>query len=180
MRMAGQRIHRPIHGRCQDPAKAGIKTEEPGASNGDRKNRAQRGLHFRSRNRRLVAAELQRFTRCSPGLSAFEPVTQLAFTRQAGVALDQVTPIEVRFEPVGCETHVTAEHRGWESLPQDHIARMVSDTVFSQPIANIDKRSGLASSGGAWCRHTYCPLAQLAGGLGFEPRLAESESAAWL
>ena len=170
MRMAGQRIHRPNHRRCQDPAKAGIKTEEPGASNGDRKNRAQRGLHFRSRNRRLVAAELQRFTRCSPDLSAFEPVTQ------AGVALDQVTPIEVRFEPVGCETHVTAEHRGWESLPQDHIARMVSDTVFSQPIANIDKRSGLASSGGAWCRHTYCPLAQLAGGLGFEPRLAESES----
>lgn len=36
------------------------------------------------------------------------------------------TEVEVRFEPVGDEaneTRVTVEHRGWESVPEAHVAR---------------------------------------------------------
>jgi uncharacterized protein YndB with AHSA1/START domain len=93
---------------------------------------------------------LFRFTRASPGAMAFEaglggrltetppggdpfeigritvwePGVRLAFTwRQASFAPDQITTVEVRFEPVGSETRVTVEHRGWDSVPPDHIAR---------------------------------------------------------
>jgi len=49
---------------------------------------------------------------------------RLAFTwRQAGFAPDQITHVEVRFEAVGEETRVTVEHRGWDTIPQDHVAR---------------------------------------------------------
>jgi uncharacterized protein YndB with AHSA1/START domain len=36
---------------------------------------------------------------------------------------DQVTEVEVRFEPEGDRTRVTLEHRGWDALPPDHPAR---------------------------------------------------------
>lgn len=36
---------------------------------------------------------------------------------------DQATEVEVRFEAVGAETRVTVEHRGWDSIPQNHVAR---------------------------------------------------------
>ena len=36
---------------------------------------------------------------------------------------DQTTDVEVRFEAVGNETRVTVEHRGWDSIPQQHVAR---------------------------------------------------------
>jgi hypothetical protein len=29
----------------------------------------------------------------------------------------------VRFEAVGEQTRVTVEHRGWDEIPQDHVAR---------------------------------------------------------
>jgi hypothetical protein len=29
----------------------------------------------------------------------------------------------VRFEAVGDQTRVTVEHRGWDAIPQDHVAR---------------------------------------------------------
>jgi len=49
---------------------------------------------------------------------------RLAFTwRQAAFAEGQMTHVDVRFEPVGEETRVTIEHRGWESVPQEHVAR---------------------------------------------------------
>jgi hypothetical protein len=35
----------------------------------------------------------------------------------------QDTEVEVRFEPVGDETRVTVEHRGWDGVPQGNIAR---------------------------------------------------------
>ena len=45
------------------------------------------------------------------------PPAAAAFNaRQIGAAAD-------RFEPVGAETRVTVEHRGWDSVPQDHLAR---------------------------------------------------------
>ena len=43
--------------------------------------------------------------------------------RQASFGPDHATEVEVRFEPVGAETRVTVEHRGWDSVPQAHIAR---------------------------------------------------------
>jgi hypothetical protein len=43
--------------------------------------------------------------------------------RQATFAPDQDTEVEVRFEAVGEETRVTVEHRGWDSVPDAHVAR---------------------------------------------------------
>lgn len=43
--------------------------------------------------------------------------------RQATFGPGHATEVEVRFEPVGAETRVTVEHRGWSSVPQDHVAR---------------------------------------------------------
>ena len=55
---------------------------------------------------------------------AWLPGERLAFTwRQATFAPDQITHVEVRFEPAGDETRVTVEHRGWDAIPQDHVAR---------------------------------------------------------
>jgi len=49
---------------------------------------------------------------------------RLAFGwRQATFTKDQNTEVEVRFEAVGEETRVTVEHRGWDSVPQEHVAR---------------------------------------------------------
>lgn len=33
------------------------------------------------------------------------------------------TEVEVRFEAVGDETRVSVEHRGWQQVPQEHVAR---------------------------------------------------------
>ena len=43
--------------------------------------------------------------------------------RPAGVPEDQATEVEVTFETVGEETRVSVEHRGWDAVPQDHMAR---------------------------------------------------------
>ena len=55
---------------------------------------------------------------------AWEPGVKLAFTwRQASFSPDQLTHVIVRFEPIGEETRVTVEHSGWDTVPQDHVAR---------------------------------------------------------
>jgi uncharacterized protein YndB with AHSA1/START domain len=57
-------------------------------------------------------------------ITAWRPGERLAFTwRQATFGPDQVTTVEVRFEPIADETRVTVEHRGWDTIPQDHVAR---------------------------------------------------------
>jgi uncharacterized protein YndB with AHSA1/START domain len=57
-------------------------------------------------------------------VTAWAPGERLAFTwRQAIFAADQQTHVEVRFEAVGEETRVTVEHRGWDTIPQEHAAR---------------------------------------------------------
>ncbi len=57
-------------------------------------------------------------------VSVWAPGEHLAFTwRQATFAADQLTHVSVRFEPVGDETRVTVEHRGWDTIPQEHVAR---------------------------------------------------------
>lgn len=43
--------------------------------------------------------------------------------RQATFAPGMDTEVEVRFESVGDETRVTVEHRGWDSVPIEHVAR---------------------------------------------------------
>ena len=53
--------------------------------------------------------------------------------RQATFAPGQDTEVEVRFEPVGAETRVTVEHRGWDSVPLAHVVRHgFPPTVFLQ------------------------------------------------
>jgi uncharacterized protein YndB with AHSA1/START domain len=49
---------------------------------------------------------------------------RLAFTwRQATFTSDQITSVEVTFQAVGEDTRVTVTHRGWDEIPQDHVAR---------------------------------------------------------
>lgn len=57
-------------------------------------------------------------------IRAWEPPSRLVFGwRQATFAPEQDTEVEVRFEPVGEETRVVVEHRGWDSVPAAHVAR---------------------------------------------------------
>ena len=65
-------------------------------------------------------------------IRVWEPGRRLVFGwRQATFAPGQDTEVEVRFEPVGEETRVTVEHRGWDSVPQDHVARHgFPDSIF--------------------------------------------------
>jgi len=67
-------------------------------------------------------------------ITVWDPGVRLAFTwRQASFAPEQMTEVEVRFEPVGSETRVTVEHRGWETIPQEHVARHTfPDAIFLQ------------------------------------------------
>lgn len=43
--------------------------------------------------------------------------------RQASFAPGMDTEVEVRFEPVEAGTRVTVEHRGWDSVPAENVAR---------------------------------------------------------
>lgn len=57
-------------------------------------------------------------------VSAWAPGEKLAFSwRQATFTPEQATYVTVLFEPVGDETRVTVEHRGWDTIPQEHVAR---------------------------------------------------------
>jgi uncharacterized protein YndB with AHSA1/START domain len=65
-------------------------------------------------------------------ITAWEPGVRVAFTwRQETFGPDQLTHVEVRFEPAGNETRVKVEHYGWETIPPEHIARHhFPDAVF--------------------------------------------------
>jgi Activator of Hsp90 ATPase homolog 1-like protein len=65
-------------------------------------------------------------------ITAWEPGAKLGFTwRQASFSPDQLTHVEVRFEAIGEETRVTVDHRGWDTVPQDHVARHhFPDAIF--------------------------------------------------
>jgi uncharacterized protein YndB with AHSA1/START domain len=55
---------------------------------------------------------------------AWEPPHRLMFAwRQANFPVDLHTEVEVRFEPVGEETRVSVEHRGFDRVPADSAAR---------------------------------------------------------
>jgi uncharacterized protein YndB with AHSA1/START domain len=65
-------------------------------------------------------------------ITVWEPGVRFAFTwRQESFTAGQLTHVEVRFEPVGDETRVTVEHRGWDTIPPEHVARHgFPDNVF--------------------------------------------------
>ena len=53
--------------------------------------------------------------------------------RQATFSPEQHTEVEITFEPVGEETRVTVQHRGWDSVPQTHVAKhMMPATLFDR------------------------------------------------
>lgn len=100
-------------------------------------------FHFSARSPGVLAFEPRlggRFTETLAGgevfeigrITAWEPGARLAFTwRQASFAADQATQVEVRFEPVDAETRVTVEHRGWDTVPPEHVARHgFPDAIF--------------------------------------------------
>lgn len=43
--------------------------------------------------------------------------------RQASFARNEETEVEIRFEAVGDETRIIVEHRGWDLIPREHVAR---------------------------------------------------------
>jgi uncharacterized protein YndB with AHSA1/START domain len=64
-------------------------------------------------------------------VSVWDPPQRLVVSwRQASFAPDQATEVEVRFEPVGAETRVTVEHRGWDQVPAGHVARHGMATAY--------------------------------------------------
>ena len=57
-------------------------------------------------------------------ISVWEPGRRLVFQwRQATFRTDQSTEVEVQFEPVDAETRISIEHRAWDAIPQEHVAR---------------------------------------------------------
>ncbi|MCA9679454.1 MAG: SRPBCC domain-containing protein, partial [Myxococcales bacterium] len=57
-------------------------------------------------------------------VTAWEPPTRLAFTwRNTNFAPDEVTWVEIGFEPVATGTRVVVVHRGWAALRPDHPTR---------------------------------------------------------
>lgn len=57
-------------------------------------------------------------------ISVWEPGKRLVFAwRQASFSPEQSTEVEVLFEAVGEETRVSVEHRAWDTIPQEHVAR---------------------------------------------------------
>jgi len=104
--------------------------------------RANALFRFTPRASGVVAFETGlggRFTETSPDgqvfeigrITVWEPGIRLAFTwRQASFAPEQVTEVEVRFEPVGNQTRVTVEHRGWDTIPSSMWGGILSPTRY--------------------------------------------------
>lgn len=57
-------------------------------------------------------------------ISIWLPGERLAFGwRLPSFSAEQTTEVDVRFDPMGDETRITVEHRGWDAIPQTHVAR---------------------------------------------------------
>jgi uncharacterized protein YndB with AHSA1/START domain len=69
----------------------------------------------------------------------WDPPQRLIFSwRQASFPVDLHTEVEVRFEPVGEETRVSVEHRGFDRVPAPSAARHgMPDEVLLQRLAEF-------------------------------------------
>lgn len=64
-------------------------------------------------------------------IRAWEPPARLVFSwRQANFPPDLHTEVEVRFEPVGEETRVSVEHRGFDQVPEGAARHGFPDQVL--------------------------------------------------
>ena len=63
--------------------------------------------------------------------------------RMANFGPDHATEVDVRFEAVGTETRVSVEHRGWDTVPQDHLARHGFPLQFTNQRQGEQWRAGL-------------------------------------
>jgi hypothetical protein len=77
--------------------------------------------------------------------------------RQATFGPGHATEVEVKFEPVGAETRVTVEHRGWDSVPQDHVARHGFPLPLFQQYQGAQWRAGLGALAQQTARQTPPP-----------------------
>ncbi|MDE2488859.1 MAG: SRPBCC domain-containing protein [Alphaproteobacteria bacterium] len=70
-------------------------------------------------------------------ITAWDPPRRLVFSyRQATFPPTLTTEVEVRFEAVGEETRVSVEHRGFDQVPADSVARHgFSDQVLLMRLA---------------------------------------------
>jgi uncharacterized protein YndB with AHSA1/START domain len=84
----------------------------------------------------------------------WKPGERLALAwRQATFAPGQSTQLDVRFEAVGDQTRVTVEHRGWDEISQDHVARHGFELMLFQRRQAEHWRELLASFDGRLRRH---------------------------
>jgi len=68
---------------------------------------------------------------------AWEPPARLVFSwRQANFPPDLHTEVEVRFEPVGDETRVSVEHRGFDQVPEGAARHGFPDGVLLMRLAD--------------------------------------------
>lgn len=64
--------------------------------------------------------------------------------RHANFGPEHGTEVEIHFEPVGEDTRVTVEHRGWDTVPQDHLARHGFPLNITNQRQGEQWRAGLA------------------------------------
>jgi uncharacterized protein YndB with AHSA1/START domain len=68
----------------------------------------------------------------------WEPGKQLVFEwRQASFGAKYLTEVSVCFEAVGDETRISIEHRAWDGIPREHVARHgFPESVTLQKVAD--------------------------------------------
>jgi uncharacterized protein YndB with AHSA1/START domain len=79
-------------------------------------------------------------------VTVWERGQRLAFSwRQANFPPDRITSVEVTFQAVGEDTRVTVTHRGWDEIPQEHVARHGFPLQATQGHLANGWRAGLAA-----------------------------------
>ncbi|MET0372928.1 MAG: SRPBCC domain-containing protein [Rhizorhabdus sp.] len=82
-------------------------------------------------------------------ISVWRPGELLVMSwRQATFRPEQSTELAVRFEPVGDQTRITVEHRGWDGIPREHVARHGFELMLFQRRAAEHWRASLRALAG--------------------------------
>lgn len=63
--------------------------------------------------------------------------------RQATFGPEHATEVDVRFEAVGAETRVSVAHSGWDTVPEEHLARHGFPLQFTNQRQGEQWRAGL-------------------------------------